>query len=143
MLESGKRYFGIVTSGQFIYSQKGIPAYQVFIDCPDEMISTSYTIWMSPNSDQKRLEKDFATIGLSLAQVSDAKKYTEEQLNEIIAHKEIVFGVKENEFKGKTTLQVKWIERKGAIPTKPPREAAAEFFGGKSAAKMDDDEPPF
>lgn len=150
-IKPDQKYHGTVRDGStLIEAASGTMGFQVMLNCEDGRIF--YTIWITDKNRDRAL-KDFAALGVTEDQLQNPN-YIEYQLGQDIVGREIVFGTKEEDYKGKTTVKVAWIGRSsmaGADGNKA--SAVARFFGGgekkrSTSAKQEahvitDDDIPF
>lgn len=119
------KYNGVVGSGStMMESQSGTVGFQVMLTCEDG--DTIFTIWLTEDA-RKGAERSFKALGVDLEKLKDPN-YLEYNLGQDIEGREVSFEIKEDTYKGKTSLKVLWIGKKSEGK---PAQAAAMFFGGK------------
>ena len=127
-LENGQKYLGnIGTGNELIESGRGSLGYQINILC--EHGNISHTIWLTEKN-RDRAIKDFETLGIPPEKLRD-ERFVQFELSSAIAGRRIKFGVKEEEYNGKTTMKVAWINKPGADGN--AAKTMAGFFAADTA----------
>lgn len=130
-LKPDHKYQGRVRDGSvLIETLTGTLGFQVMLTCDDGRCF--YTIWLTPKN-KERAMKDFETLGVPAEKLQDPS-YIEYQLGLDIAGREITFGSREEEYKGKTTVKVAWIGKPSLAADGNKAAAVARFFGAAGAA---------
>jgi hypothetical protein len=138
-LKADTKYAGSVSSGStFIETQTGTPAFQVNLTCDDG--DTLFMIWLTEKNREKAM-KYFDILGADKSKLGDPN-YLEYELGMAIDGKEVSFGTKEEEYKGKKSIKVAWIGKKSEGK---PAQAAAKFFKGETVGQVppEEDDIPF
>jgi hypothetical protein len=138
------RYNGTVRSGSgLMETQTGTTGYQVMLSCEDG--DTSFMIWMTPKN-RERAQKMFTdALGISLEHLRDPN-YFEYQLGQDIEGREVSFGTKSEEYKGKVQIKVSWIGKKSESIGGSISKAASRFFGAsipEESKQITDEDIPF
>ena len=136
-IKADRKYDGVIESGSyFSYSAKGTLAFNISISCEDG--KTSYPLWLTEKTKEKALQI-LEMLGADISMLSN-QNYLDDQLTNIITGKEISFDTKEHKYNGETTVKISWIGKR----TDPNiARGAANFFGGKQQAAIDDSDIPF
>lgn len=138
-IRSDQKYNGTVATGSCLYETfTGAVGYQVMLECEEG--NTSYIIWLTEKNKERAKKCFVETLGVSEDSLKDPA-YFDNTLALDIAGKDVTFGTKEEEYKGKRSVKVAWISKRREFDGDLSRSAAS-FFGGDIPA-IDDSDIPF
>lgn len=142
MLKADTKYNGRVGEGAGLHeSGTGTMGFRVPLEYDDG--NTEFIIWLSDKAKEKAQKTFTEVLGIPLEKLQSST-YFEYQLGQDIVGREVSFGTKEEEYKGKRKVKVAWIDKKSASLGVGVAAAAAQFFGGKAPmAPISDDDIPF
>ncbi len=137
-LKSDMKYNGVVAPGSQLYeTQTGTLGYQVMLECPDG--STSFVIWLTQKN-RERARRYFEVLGIDPELLKDSG-YIEYQLGLDIEGREVSFGTKDDEYRGKHDVKVVWIGKRSDPNLS---RSAARFFGSTTTdSGIPGDDIPF
>ena len=135
MIKADTKYNGTVMPGSALTETgTGTVSFQVNLQCEDG--NAVYNIWMT-DKNRENARKAFTALGVTPEQLQDSN-YFEYQLGQDIEGREVAFGTKAEEYKGKTTIKVAWIGKHRDQLDGGLASAAAKFFGGKGKEPNED-----
>ncbi len=123
-IKADMKYNGVVAPGSQLYeTQTGTLGYLVMLECPDG--ATSFVIWLTQKN-RDRARRYFEVLGIDPELLKDSG-YIEYQLGLDIEGREVSFGTKDEEYRGKRDVKVVWIGKRSDPNLS---RSAARFFGG-------------
>lgn len=127
----------IVHGSTVVESSTGTLGFKVMLICSDG--ETSHTIWLTEKT-KENAEKTFREVlGIELAKLQDANYVN--QIGSFIEGKKVEFLTGTDEYKGKSRVAVKFINKPRAVSGASPLNTFAEFFGGRPNQITDEDIP--
>lgn len=126
-LRADQTYSGHIRSAAAVFSGSGTPGIQINLECQDGKIS--HTFWLTEKT-VKRVEKTLTEIGCRSEDLYNENGL--DNIDEILADREVSFTTVSEEYKGDTRIKVQWVNKpRGDSNGKTAASAAASLFSGK------------
>ena len=143
-IEDGGRYNGVVVRAQSTESKSGKPGISVHVDVGADH-PVSKTIWLTDKS-LDIAEKQLRAMGATTEQLCSADWI---EYPTTLVGAEVSVTVEEREYRGETTIEIKWINSRHRTASAESRKRAAALFSGTEPStpieppKISDDDIPF